>query len=104
MYQIKTIRADFEGWWLFEGWQQLVIGTIDCATNEEFMEMYQDELINMRNKYHHEVIGKYNIHAFYNHCDVFFCEDCDEDLQIYYSLIPLKNGEIYYENVNNVNA
>ena len=41
-------------------------------------------------------VGKYNIHAFYNNCDLNFCEDCEEDLQIFYSFIVLNNKEVYY--------
>ncbi|RIL48333.1 DUF1033 family protein, partial [Staphylococcus equorum] len=37
------------------------------------------------------------IHAFYNNCDLGFCEDCDEDLQIFYSFIVLYNNEVYYK-------
>ncbi|MDE5005053.1 regulatory protein MsaA, partial [Francisella tularensis subsp. holarctica] len=29
-------------------------------------------------------------------CDLNFCEDCDEDLQIFYSFIILKNNEVYF--------
>ncbi|PTK42996.1 hypothetical protein BUZ48_08720, partial [Staphylococcus hominis] len=46
--------------------------------------------------YNNYVIGKYNIYAFYNNCDLNFCEDCDEDLQIFYSFIVLNNKEVYY--------
>ncbi|HDC3822634.1 TPA: DUF1033 family protein, partial [Staphylococcus aureus] len=43
------------------------------------------------------VTGKYNIYAFYNNCDMNYCEDCEEDLQIFYSFIVLQNNEVYYK-------
>ncbi|REI00922.1 hypothetical protein DOS64_05150, partial [Staphylococcus felis] len=39
---------------------------------------------------------KYNIYAFYNNCDLNFCEHCDENLQIFYSYITLENEQIFY--------
>ncbi|MBU6114245.1 DUF1033 family protein, partial [Mammaliicoccus lentus] len=46
-------------------------------------------------KYANEIVGKYNIHAFYNNCDIAFCEDCEEDLQIFYSILILNDNSIY---------
>jgi len=97
MWEVIIIRADYEGWWLFEGWQDFIIYQEQADTEEKFEKIYKERLKLMREKFTNEVIGKYNIHAFYNNCELHYCEDCEEDLQIFYSLIPLKNGEIYYE-------
>ncbi|MDT4001974.1 regulatory protein MsaA, partial [Staphylococcus aureus] len=32
-----------------------------------------------------------------NNCDMNYCEDCEEDLQIFYSFIVLQNNEVYYK-------
>ncbi|PTI81513.1 DUF1033 family protein, partial [Mammaliicoccus vitulinus] len=37
----------------------------------------------------------HNIHAFYNNCDLSYCEDCEEDLQIFYSILILNDNSIY---------
>ncbi|TDM13275.1 DUF1033 family protein [Macrococcus lamae] len=94
MFQIKIMRADYEGWWLFEDWQEKVVLTKTFETRAEFMAGYQKQLIDLRQQYPNEVIGKYNIHAFYKNCELEFCEECDEDVQIYHSVIPLENGDV----------
>ncbi|ULG73299.1 DUF1033 family protein [Macrococcus brunensis] len=96
MWEVIIIRADYEGWWLFEGWQDHIIHQEQADSEEKFERVYQERLKLMREKFTNELIGKYQIHAFYNNCELQYCEDCEEDLQIFYSLITLRNGEIYY--------
>ncbi|KAA1040247.1 DUF1033 family protein [Macrococcus equipercicus] len=94
MFQLKVIRADYEGWWLFEDWPEKVIMTQTFQTAEELAAGYEQQLEAMRQKFPNEIIGKYNIHAFYRNCELEFCEECDEDLQIYYSLIALEGEQV----------
>ena len=76
MWTVAKIRADYEGWWLFSDWTEKIVEQHHYSNYEEMLE--------------------YNIYAFYNNCDLNFCEDCDEDLQIFYSFIVLNNKEVYY--------
>ncbi|TDM15400.1 DUF1033 family protein [Macrococcus bovicus] len=99
MWEVIIMRADYEGWWLFEDWRDHIIHQEKMDNKEMFENVYKQHLEVMRDKFKNEVVGKYNIHAFYNNCELHYCEDCEEDLQIFYSLIALKNGEIYYDKV-----
>ncbi len=94
MFQIKIMRADYEGWWLFDGWQEKVITSSSYQTEEAFKEGYKAQLEEMRRQYPNEIIGKHHIHAFYRNCELEFCEECDEDVQIYHSVIPLKDDVV----------
>ena len=76
MWTVTKIRADYEGWWLFSDWPEIN----QCKV-----------------QFDNYVTGKYNIYAFYNNCDMNYCEDCEEDLQIFYSFIVLQNNEVYYK-------
>ena len=60
------------------------------------LNYYKNIISKSKDYYDNYVVGKYNIHAFYNNCDLNFCEDCEEDLQIFYSFIVLNNKEVYY--------
>ncbi|QLK86197.1 DUF1033 family protein [Staphylococcus sp. 17KM0847] len=95
MWELAKIRADYEGWWLFDDWPEHIIETQHFSTYEAFIEAYSYIIKNAQCRYDNYVVGKHNIYAFYNNCDMNYCEDCDEDLQIFYSYIVLKNKKIY---------
>ena len=82
MWTVAKIRADYEGWWLFSDWTEKIVEQHHYSNYEEMLEDYQSIIKNSK--------------KYYNNCDLNFCEDCDEDLQIFYSFIVLNNKEVYY--------
>ncbi|MCE5006147.1 regulatory protein MsaA [Staphylococcus equorum] len=97
MWTVAKIRADYEGWWLFSDWTDHIVEQRNFETYNEMLSQYQSIILKCKKDYDNYLVGKYNIHAFYNNCDLGFCEDCDEDLQIFYSFIVLYNNEVYYK-------
>lgn len=97
MWSIAKIRADYEGWWLFSDWTDNIIERDDFESYAEMLTKYQHKIRECKEAYDNYLIGKYNIHAFYNNCELGFCEDCDENLQIFYSFIVLNNNNVYYD-------
>lgn len=95
MYEIITIRADYEGWWLFDDFRQQATDIKQFNVKIEAEEYYDQQIMHLRTLFCNELVGKYNIHAFYNNCEIEFCDDCDEDVQIFHSVLFLNNGEIY---------
>lgn len=95
MYKIVTIRTDYEGWWLFDDWKDYIIKEIECQDYDEMVIQYQNLLNQYQTKFTNELVGKHNIHAFYNNCDLSYCEDCEEDMQIFYSILILNDNSIY---------
>lgn len=95
MWKIVTIRADYEGWWLFDDWREKIIKEITCNDYNDMLKEYDALLERYQLKFVNEIIGKHNIHAFYNNCDIAYCEDCEEDLQIFYSILILNDNSIY---------
>ncbi|TDM04733.1 DUF1033 family protein [Macrococcus carouselicus] len=100
MWDVIIIRADYEGWWLFDDWHDHIIHKESYHDYESFKQAYQYTLAEMKKRFSNERIGKYGIYAFHNNCELEYCEECEEDMQIFYSLIALKDGEIYYKQVN----
>lgn len=96
MYEIITIRADYEGWWFFDDYRQNATDLQSFHHIEDAKQYYNRRIEVLREKFCNEQIGKNNIHAFYNNCEIEFCEDCDEDVQIFHSVLFLDNGEIYH--------
>ncbi|MDK7752069.1 regulatory protein MsaA [Staphylococcus ureilyticus] len=97
MWTVAKIRADYEGWWLFSDWTDHIVEQYHFENYEKMLNYYQSIIENSKKYYDNFLVGKYNIHAFYNNCELGFCEDCDEDLQIFYSYIVLNNNEVYYK-------
>jgi len=96
MWTVAKIRADYEGWWLFSDWTDHIVEQYDFETYDEMLNFYTSLILKNKNSFDNYLVGKYNIHAFYNNCELGFCEDCDEDLQIFYSFIVLNKNEVYF--------
>lgn len=94
MYQVAVIKADYEGWWLFDGWQNDIDKSYEFSTKESMITFYHELLKDMKHKFHGNIEGKYGMTAFYNVCDIEYCEECEESLQIFYTPVMLKNNEI----------
>ncbi|GAA3726214.1 regulatory protein MsaA [Salinicoccus jeotgali] len=94
MYEIVILKADYEGWWLFEGWQEEIVDRYTYDTEEEMVNGYTDIILGMKKRFNLYKIGKYDMHAFFNGCELEYCEDCDEDLQIFYTPIMTKDNEV----------
>lgn len=95
MWKVVTIRADYEGWWLFDDWRENIIHELSYNHFDEMLEAYHHLIKQYQIKFPNEIIGKHNIHAFYKNCEITYCEDCEEDLQIFYSILILNENEIY---------
>lgn len=94
MFKIVILRADYEGWWLFEGWQEDIIRQFSYESETAMKEAYRDLIQKMKEQFHSFKEGKYSLLAFFNSCEMENCEDCGEDLQIFYTPMMLKDGEL----------
>lgn len=95
MYEVVIIKADYEGWWLFDGWQEDIIKRYKATDLDNLLDTYNTIIDEMKHKYNSHITGKYNIIAFFNACDLEYCEDCEEDMQIYYTPLMTKNNEFF---------
>lgn len=109
MYKINIIKADYEGWWLFDEWQDNIIVRYEFLTESEMKEFYHRLIKQMHAHFSSYQVGKYKMVTFFNCCDVRYCDDCDEDLQMYVSPIMTKDhvtitDETYYSIENLINS
>ena len=74
MWTVAKIRADYEGWWLFSDWRKKVVERLDFNTYDDMLARYTELLQECKNCFDNYVVGKYNIHAFYNNCDLNFAK------------------------------
>lgn len=87
MYKIIYMVADFEPWWLFEGWESSIISIEEYQSEVELHNALETKLNDFRKKYQHEASKEKRFFAFWNEDEVEFCEACDDDSQIYHGII-----------------
>lgn len=81
------MKADFEPWWQFEGWQENIVEIYTFSTKQQFLEGQKELLNRFRMIYNHEAQKEGKYYAFWKSDEIDFCESCDDDLQIYHGLI-----------------
>lgn len=93
MFEVIYIKADYEPWWMFEGWEEM-IRRRRSFNEASVARAYFDELLTeLRGKHEHEAMKKDCFFAFWSLGEKSFCEGCDEDLQLYHGVILMKDGE-----------
>jgi hypothetical protein len=87
MFEIIYMKADFEPWWAFEGWEEHIIKKSTFNNQQEALVYLNELLTEFREKFPKEK-GKDEIYwAFWSEKEQCFCDSCDDDLQLYHGII-----------------
>ena len=81
------MKADFEPWWQFEGWEQFIVTEKVFDNAQQFQEAYEETVSNLRAKYENEASKDARYFAFWTEDECVYCEACDDDAQVYHGLI-----------------
>lgn len=87
MYKIIYMKADFEPWWQFEGWESTIISIKAFDSEHQFELALQEILTEFRLAYGSEQSKDGKFFAFWNEDECEYCEACDEDAQWYHGII-----------------
>ncbi|NMH70245.1 DUF1033 family protein [Bacillus sp. RO3] len=90
-WRVMTTKSDAEPWWFFEGWQKDIVHEWTYHSKDEAMKKYQAEVKRLSALYPNSKAKRLNAIAFWNPEEIFFCEACDDDLQVYHGLIIFEN-------------
>lgn len=90
LYKIIYMKADYEPWWQFEGWEETIQETYFYETEEALESAFQQMLQQFRAQYEKEAKKQEAYFAFWTENECEYCEACDEDAQIYHGLIKVK--------------
>ncbi|WP_409369511.1 DUF1033 family protein [Lysinibacillus sp. 38-6] len=90
MYTILYMKADYEPWWKFEGWEAFIQTKETFDTKEQFEQALQRKLKQFRLAYEHEASKEGGYWAFWSEDESFYCEACDDDAQVYHGIIALE--------------
>ena len=87
MYKIIYMKADYEPWWQFDGWEEHIISE-SCFDNEQdFQDAFTQLVTDFRARYENETCKQDRFYAFWSDDETEFCEACDDDAQIYHGII-----------------
>ena len=93
MFEVIYIKADYEPWWMFEDWEEMIRSrrTFDDVTLAQ--EYCEGLLAELRGKHESEAMRQDCFFAFWSNNEQCFCEGCDEDLQLYHGVILMADGK-----------
>ncbi|MEK9198175.1 DUF1033 family protein [Ureibacillus sp. 179-F W5.1 NHS] len=91
VYQLIYMKADYEPWWKFEGWESNIVLTKQFQTEAELKKGLQEMLQDFRSRYEHEANKEGVYYAFWTDEEREYCDACDDDIQIYHGIIVEKS-------------
>ncbi|MFY0519881.1 DUF1033 family protein [Lysinibacillus sp. UGB7] len=94
MYTILYMKADYEPWWKFEGWEAFIQTQETFETKEQFEQALQEKLNSFRPVYEHEASKEGKYWAFWSEEESFYCEACDDDAQVYHGIIAVETTDL----------
>lgn len=90
MYKVCELYGDFEPWWLLDGWEEDITSSREFTSYEEAASYYKER----RKIYLHDLpetkSRKKDMSMFWDPKDQRWCEECNEYLQQYHSLILIE--------------
>ena len=93
MFEVIYMKADYEPWWMFEGWEETIQSRELFDNVTEAAECLQSLLERLRHSHDHEIMKKECFYAFWSDREKIFCEGCDEDLQLYHGVLLMNEGK-----------
>ena len=94
MYQVIKMFGDFEPWWFIDNWQEDIVSEERFSKFEVALSAFMKEWRSLKNTYPLYHSREDLLAAFWDGSEKHFCEECDEDIQSYHSLLLLKDYQI----------
>lgn len=87
MIEIIYMKADYEPWYEFEGWEEHIVEQVSFKEENDALEYLNKKLEEFRRNFPFEKEKGDKYWAFWSVKEQCFCDSCDEDLQIYHGII-----------------
>ncbi|HEK9107845.1 TPA: DUF1033 family protein [Streptococcus equi subsp. zooepidemicus] len=94
MYQVIEMYGDWEPWWFIDGWQDDIVQEKSFDSWPAALAYFEEEWQRMKKSYPSYHSQKSLLATFWREDERRWCEDCDEELQQYHSLLLLKDRDI----------
>lgn len=92
LHEIIYMKSFEEPWWMLEGWEKDIVSRSEF-NDPQIAKARFDELANSLSKKYKQQKRKGESIAFWNEGDIAYCEDCEEELQVYHGILWLKKDE-----------
>lgn len=93
MYQVIRMYGDFEPWWFLDGWEENIISNETYDNYEAALRSYQRQWVCLSERFPMKKSRDGLMTAFWDPEDHYWCDECDEYLQNYHSLILFEAKE-----------
>lgn len=93
MYHVVKMYGDCEPWWFLEGWEEDIVTDKEFEHYEEALSYYQREWVYLSEEFSQWKNKSGMMTAFWDPEDQVWCEECDEYLQQYHSLMLMEGNE-----------
>lgn len=93
LHKILYLKSFDEPWWMLEGWEKDIVSRSEFADRQTALAHFEALAASLSKQYIHQKTRGSAI-AFWNEGDTAFCEDCEEDLQVFYGLLWLEDGKL----------
>ncbi|MFD1705311.1 DUF1033 family protein [Siminovitchia sediminis] len=103
-WEVIVMKGESEPWWFFPEWRNDIIELYTFSEKEAAIRRYMSRFRELKNKCQYVKVKKTSLAAFWNEGDRAYCEQCEDDLQLYYGLLILLNGEPYEFTEKTVNG
>ena len=90
MYRVMKLYGDSEPWWFLDGWEEDIVTNTEFDSYEDALRAYQKELVYLSETYPQKKTMAGFMTAFWDSKDQIWCEECDEYLQQYHSVLLLE--------------
>lgn len=87
MFEIIYMKADYEPWWQFDGWEEHIVEKVTFDQEDDALVYLNKKLDEFRHRFPREQMKKDRYWAFWSVKEQCFCESCEDDLQIYHGII-----------------
>ncbi|MBD8014179.1 DUF1033 family protein [Microbacterium sp. APC 3898] len=92
MHEIVYTRADYEPWWMFDDWKEKIVSLQQFSSDEEAQRYLEEQKQAFSLQFANHEKRDLAFDAYWNEEEMEYCEKCEEDLQIFHSLIWLVDG------------
>lgn len=93
MYRVIKLYGACEPWWFLDGWEKDVVASKSFESYEAAWRFYQKEWVYLSETYPQKKNKTAVMTAFWNPSEKIWCDECDEYLQQYHSILLLEVDE-----------
>lgn len=93
MYHVVEMKGDFEPWWFLEDWQEDIVKVQEFDDYYEALKWYKVAWRRLYAEFPHFNSRSNLMSAFWDETEQRWCEECDEYLQQYHSILLLSDWE-----------